>query len=517
MNESSSRLHALDRYTQFTELAFVVHRLLGRGLLLLTGLLITVVVLLLFTDNPGWLALLYISAGTLLSLAIWHGKGVGIPIIPVFALQHLITYGTPIVTRNETIVPYSPEFITQAGFEVCVFLSVMTVAWRLGMELFKTRPTYSYALRVFSEGDAHMRIRVGVGLIAIVTAYNVADSMRVIHSILEMLPGGTSSLVSAMIKATTMAGYFLVAMSIGSGETKGGVKGFFWCTFVANALIIASSFLLSSATNLVASVVIGLFWGSGRMPWRFLLITAGILSFLHLGKFEMRDRYWDVETESADTKLIDLPRHYGEWVDASYRNMLGSRKDEAASFKTLGEDTPSMLARVNNAQNLLFAINAVEGRAIPVLGGATYALIPPLLIPRVLWPEKPRAHEGQVTLNVHFERQNLSASYKTYIAWGLLPEAYGNFGPIWGAAILGLALGLLFARIETITACKPLLSLEGLVTFAVFIELSVSFEMVASVLTTALFQSVVIITMACMPFVHHAYVVRPADAEADSG
>src|SRR5690606_2109582 len=119
------------------------------------------------------------------------------------------------------------------------------------------------------------------------------------------------------------------------------------------------------------------------------------------------------------------------------------------------------------------------------------------------WPNKPRAHEGQIMLNVHFGRQSLQATYRTYIAWGLLAEAYGNFGRIFGAVSLGAALGLICAWLEKKSATKPLMSLEGLVAIMIFAGLTISFEMVASVLVTSLFQSIIITSAAFLPFVDH--------------
>jgi hypothetical protein len=501
-------MQSFDRYTQFTDLAAVVHLSLRRGLPMLVLLFLGATAWLFFNDNAGWAGFSLLSAGTIIALAIWKGKGVGLPLVPVIALQHCISYGTPILGDNPTLEPYPAAFVTQSGLEVFLFMVTMAVAWRLGMEFFHARPGYSYALKAFNSDNSNRSVSLGLGLISIATAYNVLNALNLIWPLLSLFPAGTQPVVSAMMKAITMAGYFLMAMTVGSNGPGNPVKVFFWVTFAINSIIIASSLLLSSATTLVVSIVIGLFWSSGRLPWRFLVIMAVILSFLHLGKFEMRERYWDPETESVETSLADLPRRYSEWIEASYQNFTGAHEDDAL-FGHGKQDASSMVDRVNNLQNLLYAINAVEARHIPLLEGDTYRLIPPLLIPRILWPDKPRAHEGQILLNVHFERQSLAATFKTYIAWGLLAEAYGNFGSMWGAIILGLALGLIFARIETLTAFKPLLSLEGLVTFAFFIELSVSFEMAASVLTTALFQSIAIITMACVPFVHRAYVQRP--------
>ena len=151
----------------------------------------------------------------------------------------------------------------------------------------------------------------------------------------------------------------------------------------------------------------------------------------------------------------------------------------------------------------------METAHIAPLYGATYELIPPLLVPRIFWPDKPRAHEGQVRLNVHFGRQDLDATFQTYIAWGLLPEAYGNFGAKAGAIFLGFGLGLLFAWLENFTARKLLLSLEGFIAFTLLLDMAGSFEMVASVLVTTVFQSVVLLIVASVPFVERMVLRRP--------
>ena len=500
--------HVLDRYTQISELGGVVRGVIQRGLIPLAMAVMLVPAFFFFKNDPNWVALFVMGLSTVLALGIWQAKAVGIPLLPMMAVQHLAAYGIPLLSHNETLERYSTDYITQAGVEVGVFITAMALAWRFGMELLRPRDSRCYALRAFAKNDGRTRLLGGVILILITTVYNLLETLQLVGFILEILPDGVYSIFTAIIKSITMAGYFLVAMSVGGNEAKSGLRLLFWSTLTINALIMASGFLLSSVTNLFAAVVLGLFWSSGRLPWRFFLLATLPLAFLHLGKFEMRERYWGEHEEDFQPMMQNLPGYYGEWIDASFRNLPGGGS-EPSGFRPRKKDTSSLLARVDNMQNLLFAINAVDGQSIPLLEGATYSLIPPLLIPRIFWPEKPRAHEGQILLNVHFGRQDLKSTFTTYIAWGLLPEAYGNFGSIWGGVILGLCLGLFFAWAEVVTAMKPLLSLEGLITFALFMELTVSFEMVASVLVTALFQSGVIIALACIPFVYHTKVVRP--------
>jgi hypothetical protein len=143
---------------------------------------------------------------------------------------------------------------------------------------------------------------------------------------------------------------------------------------------------------------------------------------------------------------------------------------------------------------------------VSLLHGATYELIPPLLVPRILNPDKPRSHQGQVLLNVHFGRQDLNSTFDTYIAWGLLPEAYGNFGEYAGSLCIGIFLGVCFAWVEMFTARKLVISMEGFLSLSLMLNLMNSFEMVSSVFVTSTFQSFLIIVVVCLPFVRRTVV-----------
>jgi hypothetical protein len=236
------------------------------------------------------------------------------------------------------------------------------------------------------------------------------------------------------------------------------------------------------------------------------------LSFLNMGKTTMRERYWGAEGESITVPTLgQLPAFYAEWsetcLDAILENRT-SKKTGGNAQETKANSNQTLLDRIDNLQNLLFVIDAIETQHISALHGATYALIPPLLVPRVLVPNKPRSHEGQVLLNVHFGRQDINSTFSTYVAWGLLPEAYGNFGAYWGSLFLGALLGLSFAWIENLTARRLLFSTEGFLSLSLLMNFMNSFEMVSSVFVTSTFQSFMVIIGASLPFVRRVALKR---------
>jgi len=525
MSKANVSLRLDTRYTQMGDLAAGLRHLLKRIIQPLGAGMALAVAFGFLDSRFGAVGLGLICAGTYAALAVWSGSGIGLPLLPMLVAQHLILYGLPILVNEKTIRAYPEAFVTDAGLEVFVFLIALTASWKFGMQVFRPSAPFCYGFEELKKGGSSKLVRLGFGLAAAATAYVPFERLGLLDLVLQMLPGGSSSIVNALVSAIAMCGFFMLSLIIGAGQMNPTGKTMFWLIVAFNCYVTASAFLLSAVATLVFSVAAGLFWSSGKVPWRFLVIVGSILAFLNLGKIEMRTRYWTVNgaNEIPEFSLSEMPAHYAEWIGVSFDLMLG---DQARDSGRPGGPVPenpaepgakgqSLLSRVNNLQNLLFVMDAEKNGHIPPLGGSTYTLIPPLLIPRIMWPgEKPRSHEGQVRLNVHFGRQDLESTLTAYIAWGLLPEAYGNFGPIAGAIILGAFLGVCIAWVENFTASKLVVSLEGFGAFALFVGLANSYEMVASVLVTSIFQSVVPIVLAMYPFVRRRKVIPPPQEAA---
>ncbi len=360
------RPRPLDRSSQIGDLAESVRWLVQRALLPAIVVLAAESGYLLYTGSPGAAAFALIALGTLVALGLWRPRGIGLPLVPLLAVQNLVVYGLPIVIGHEVLTQYPRNYITQAGLEVLIFSGSLAIAWRLGMGLFHPAPSTSYALQELqARGVRQAFRRIGFSLIiAGSSLYLLLDSLQLTNIVFGILPEGSYSLVTTLISAAGACGFFLVAMFVGSGDVSAGGRLLFWGLLIGDCFISASGFLLSATTALVSSVLIGLFWSSGRMPWRYLIVVVSVLSFLNLGKFTMREQYWTPEGDQPQITLGQMPHYYAEWIQASYAALAPPAQGAAArDDRDKKAKSQSLLERVNNLQNLLFVIDAVGCRA----------------------------------------------------------------------------------------------------------------------------------------------------------
>lgn len=510
---------ALDRLDGNTEIGTLCYKVRGAVERFLVPLMVAIAVevgYLSLSGKTGTGAFAMIGLGTCVALKVWSRGAIGLPLLPMFLLQGLVIYGVPIAASHDTVIAYPPDFVFDAGVEVLLLELAIILSWSAGMKLFHPSRAASHTLHEFNKSGARGWGRLGYGMIVGTTIILVMESSSLFSSLFSSLPLGIESLVNTLLAVVAACGFFLVSMLIGSGESSAWGSALFWTLLVGNAALSSVDFILSTAAGSLITAAIGFFWSSGRVPWRYLIIVLLTLSFFNTGKSTMRERYWGSEdAPSIELSLGQMPSVFAEWAQVSFDAVVENdaqitpAENIGSTVKSPNNKNQTLLDRIDNLQNLLFVIDAEKTERIPPLYGRTYSLIPPLLIPRFLWPDKPRSHEGQVLLNVHFGRQDLESTFTTYIAWGLLPEAYGNFGPVAGSLMLGVLFGALFAWVENLTARKLVMSTEGFLSLSLLMNLMNSFEMVASVFVTSTFQSFVIVVAASLPFVHRTPVRKP--------
>ena len=77
------------------------------------------------------------------------------------------------------------------------------------------------------------------------------------------------------------------------------------------------------------------------------------------------------------------------------------------------------------------------------------------MIPRFFWAAKPRSHVATYELGIYYGLQREEDTVTTTIAFGLLTEAYANFGLI-GAVLLGAFWGLMLKKLQIWSTFSPM-------------------------------------------------------------
>jgi len=490
------------------DLALIVRPLLRKSLVAF-GLLIALgIAWMAINHSRGLGAFLLVGVGGLLPWYAWTtARRPGLPLAPILGIQTLLFYATPLLVQNPMLSRHSNEAINAIALEVFLFGLAIALGWMFATRsiIYADRPAYHRFGFLGGEGTAKLSL-LGPVLLGGSAAFLLLNQMRLLQVV---IPANAFSIARAVADAAGIGGGLLGGYFASIGALRGVLRVVFWTLLVSHCLLTIYNYTLFPATSLLIAMLIGSFLGRGRLPVIPLVLIALLFSFFNLSKFEMRKRYWMEGTAYAAQELSDLPTRMTEWAELSWRSLTIEVDPDDLE---LAPEKQSLSDRVNNLANLLEARDAMVTQGVKPYGGGSYTIIPVLFIPRMLWPEKPRTHEGMVALNIHFGRQTREDSLVTYISWGLLPEAYANFGPIIGALLCGLFLGAGAGALEFWGRPFPFTSLEALIFLSLSVQIGTSFEMVASVWLTSIFQMIVALICGTIFFVRKYRAPKPVSS-----
>lgn len=411
-----------------------------------------------------------IAAAALLPAYLWlSGKAKGLPIFPIFALTHLWSYAIPLVIDNPQVTQYSAQMHLTASLIVTGYLLLGTGVW---YQFVKTIPSSPLSLRIMDGKKAEPYLLAGF---AAGVAFNITATGG-----LTNIDAGLFALIRGVSLSITNLATFILAYRWGTQEMTKKRVGFFLVLLALFVLSNAATLLLIGAFSELLLVVIAYSLGRRKIPVLPLIVLTLVVLPLHYGKGEMRSKYWGNDG-GATIKPWDYPSLFVEWAGYSWGHLTGESDDV--------DSDPQSIAQRAGLINLLLLTQDATSKDVPFLNGETYIIIPQLLIPRFLYPDKPASHEGTYLLNIHFGLQTREDTRTTTIGWGLLNEAYANFG-LWGVGGLAVVLGCLYGVVARWSMNCPVLSARYL--FAILlISVAYQSEFSASVFVTALFQSTV--------------------------
>lgn len=401
-----------------------------------------------------------------------------LPVFPAFLALQALSFTAPLLNPELVVdwrVELSPSLLSATGLPLLLWFLALWLGWRLTPANAMARRSLAIPLSNALQSPGlipHLALLLMIALQAFLNS-------DLYWQLLGGLATGLVSPFRVVIGLIGLVGAFVGAYCWSRGRLRDSL---FWLAlFIVPILQAMRSLLLSSLQGILFAAMLGMWLGRARRALSITLAVLLFISFINSGKHELRARYWSRGLELPANPIVLVQ----EWVQSSI----------AARANPDDEPDDLFTQRFNNLQSLLFVEHKLA-EGTPTLGGASFSVIPQVLLPRVFNPNKVRSQEGQVLLNLHFGRQlDREQTLSAYIAWGMLAESVGNFGRVLGPIAVGLFTGLLLRLTENIGRGQLLLSGPGLLSLALGLLWLTAYEMVYSTFVASAFQIIVAVSL----------------------
>jgi hypothetical protein len=383
----------------------------------------------------------------LLPTYFWLRAGApGLPTLPVVAALSTVYYAFPIL-RGDVVTDDVFETL-KAALTVAAFLVAAAIVYLVFLGRVR-RHAPCQALRPLDNRAIVKLAFVGLaGGIALLFA---------------LLSGGLAWLGDLVGVARSIGFTFTVIACylLGSARASGLLRGVEWALAIGGLaalfLLSVSGLFLNSAVTNMLGFMLGYVVAGRRIPWATVIITLGVVSVLQAGKMEMRYKYWMINSQAVGGGA-SLPELMVDWFEEGTKSLLNGRPDIAGVPQVGLFERASLLW-------ILVGVQQATPRVLPFLEGKTYTLLPSMLVPRFVDPDKPSSQSVLNLLSVRYGLQNVGGTASTTIGWGLIAEAWANFGFI-GVVAIGIVFGALCGAITLLSCGASLASLRMLAAIA---------------------------------------------------
>jgi hypothetical protein len=404
------------------------------------GLLTAAVLYLIYTANvDDFLHLVLGIAIFILAVVpclIWARTGGSrFPVFETILVLCANAYAMPLLNAREQLVGYSDEVITRAGFAVLLYeISAILV--------------YVNTRGVPGRSEFWRQSIITNNVERLIVYGLITSTIYVwMSTFTEWIPVELNSVLRAVFFGVSTLCTFVSTQRLGRGEMNQQEKAVLFGTLIPQLILMSVGLLLIVPMGLIGIALLGYLSGGKRIPWLVMGVVFATLAVLHTGKTRMRTKYWDEKTPAPT--ISELPAYFSEWVGYGLQPTSG---DKSVSHK--------LLERTSLMHILCLVVSYTPDRQ-DYLYGKTYTYVLPQLIPRLFWPDKPRSHIATYELGVYYGLQDEEATNSTTIAFGLLTEAYANFGLI-GSLLLGIFWGFCLKKLQIWSTFSPMFSFAGL-------------------------------------------------------
>ena len=426
-----------------------------------------------------------ISVAALAPWYLWvNGTAKGLPIWPMFTLTALWAYALPLVTEHPIVIQFPPTFQLLGSVVIAAFLGIGTLCW-LPLVRQKAPPPARVRVLPMKRGRLLFFAFLVAGLaLILVTSTGSMDTSGNFFSVIRAFALGLSSL-----------SIFYFGYQMGAHQLRPAERALFAALLIASVVVSITSMLLVNGMSMILLAFISYFLGRGRVPWLPLVLTALTFYFLHAGKTEQRDQYWG-EVMWRPIKLGEYSAFFSDWI--GYSTSALSEQLGLAKERREKSQTQNKLWERSSLMHLFLFIDYSTPDSVPYLHGETYAVIPQLLIPRLLLPSKLGSHYGNSVLAVQYGIMDADDETGTSVGFGLISEALANFGYL-GCLVVAILLGTASGWVTRWCMSVPIMSFRFL--FGVLcLSSAFQVEYTAGVLVTSLFQSAVALAVIALAF-----------------
>lgn len=440
---------------------------------------ISLIVYQLFQSRTGSLLIdltaVLITTAAILPAYLWcNDKVKGIPVFPILMLQYVWSYALPLTNNHYRAVEYSVEQRVSAGVIVIFFLLLATCVW---FRYAKARSKSLIVYKGFPESKQTTNLLLCFLLLSVV--FNASIIGGWISTASELF-----SVFRILISALSALSVYILAYQLGKRKLRKFQARSFIVLISGFTLVAIASLFLVVAASVFFIATFGFIIGRRNFPVVLISFFIALFAFLHLGKADMRAEYWH-ENSHKTLQPWEYPAFFQKWTDRSFEQLSFSTDDSSV----VSSDHESFFERASMVQMLLLVQSKTPAQ-VPYLHGRTYAVIPQLLVPRILNPEKVSVHIATHMLSVYYGLQKPNRVTNT-ITWGLLPESYANFG-LWGCGGLAIILGSVYGLIARWSIDAPIFSFPSFLSITM-LSIGIQTEASAGVWISTLWQSVIVL------------------------
>lgn len=411
-----------------------------------------------------YLGLAIFALASVPSLLWARAGGSRFPVFEVIMLLCANAYALPMLNAQEQLADFTPEAITTAGLAVVLYQLTAIITYN-SVRGIPGRSNF-WRESLLSSNVERMMV-YGILLSCVYVG---------VSTFTTWIPRDLESILRAVFFGISILCTFVTSQRWGHGELTPQEKGIFMAAIIPQLLMMSVGLTLIAALSQIGIALLGYVCGSKRIPWVALIVIFPIAAVLHTGKTRMRTKYW--EEGNPPPTITQVPAYYAEWVDFGLQPTSGG--------KTVGH---KILERTS-LMHMLCLIVTWSPDHQDYLYGKTYGYVLPQLIPRFFWPDKPRSHIATYELSIYYGLQAEEDTNATTIAFGLLAEAYANFGLV-GGLLLGVFWGVSLKKLQIWSTFSPMFSFAGL--FMVLLTAwAFNAEMTMSVWVSSLQQAVVV-------------------------